>query len=130
MRACLKELHSPDIQNLEDWHQDGDAFGFLLQAMIGPADGDGMESFDLLVCSPLWLSGQMADTGIRSGEHMVLMPRYDYRILRCYLEPRIAAYEADTWADLATKLGRIGCWEFAEYRALPEGQDPSSTKER
>jgi hypothetical protein len=118
MRAQLKELHSPDVPNLEDWMPDDGAFRFLVQAMIGPLDGEGMESFDLCVCSPLWLVGEMAGKGIRSCEHMVLMPFYDYRLLRNFLEKRIAACEANNWPELAAKVGRIGHWEFDNYKPL------------
>ena len=49
MRAKLKGLHSPDIDNLENWSSGKKPFGFLLQAMIGPGDGPGEESFNLTV---------------------------------------------------------------------------------
>ncbi len=119
MRARLKELHSPDVQNLEEWLPAGEAFGFLLQAMIGPSDGEGMESFDLTVCSPHWLTKQMENVDIRSCEHTVLIPRYNYLLLRNYLDRRIAACEADNWPELATKLGQIGRWEFEDYQSRP-----------
>jgi hypothetical protein len=47
VRATLKGLHSPDIEDLERWVPNGEPFGFLLQAMIGPSDGSGAESFTL-----------------------------------------------------------------------------------
>ena len=94
-------------------------FGFLLQAMIGPTDEDSAESFGILVCSPGWLAREMSDTGIRSGEHTLLMSRYDHRLLLRYLERRVQACEAPTWRELARQLGSIGLWEFYCYHPAP-----------
>ncbi|WP_366097976.1 Imm8 family immunity protein [uncultured Bartonella sp.] len=56
MRAILKRLYSPDIYNLESYiPPEEENFCFLLQAMIGPLGGDGEESFDIEVFTPMWL---------------------------------------------------------------------------
>ena len=116
MHARLKSLHSPDVLDLPGWSPEDEAvFGFLLQAMIGPTDGDGAESFNILVCSPGWLAREMSDTGIRSGEHTLLMSRYDHHLLLRYLERRVQMCEAPTWRELARQLGGIGLWEFDGY---------------
>ena len=120
MRARLKSLHSPDVLDLTGWSPEDEAvFGFLLQAMIGPTDGDGAESFDILVCSPGWLAREMSDTGIRSGEHTLLMSRYNHRLLLRYLERRVQTCEAPTWRELAQQLSSIGLWEFDGYHPAP-----------
>jgi hypothetical protein len=120
MRARLKSLHSPDVANLQDWSPEDEAvFGFALQAMIGPEDGDGAEAFDILVCSPGWLSNEMTDTGVRSGEHTLFLTRYDYHLLHRYIERRAGACEAATWPELTRQLGRMGHWEFDAYQPRP-----------
>ena len=117
MRAKLKGLHSPDIDDLEHWSPDSDSFGFLLQAMIGPADGSGHESFDLIVCTSDWFADhEMAEAPIRSGHHTLFVKRYDYRMLKAFIERAVHAVEADSWSGVAEKLSWLGNWEFANYR--------------
>ena len=40
MRAELKRMHSPDVDNLASYHPQG-SFGILVQLMIGPEDTPG-----------------------------------------------------------------------------------------
>ena len=126
MRARLKLLHSPDVSDLATWMPDDEAvFGFLLQVMIGPSDEEGAESFDIIVCSPRWLERDISDTGIRSGEHLLIMTRYDHRLLLRYLERRVHSCEAPTWSELAKQLSRFGSWEFDGY--CPSASMPASS---
>ena len=122
MRARLKDLHSPDVDDLARWMPDDTAvFSFLLQAMIGPSDADGAESFEVVVCSPGWLAQTMLTEEIRSLENMILMSRYDYPLLMRYVLRRVQRCEAPTWQGLAQKLGRFGKWEFEDYvPSLPD----------
>ena len=114
-RACPRKVLAQPLHNLADWMPDDEAvFGFLLQMMIGPKDAD---SFDVLVCSPASLAQEMASTGIRSGEHMLFMSRYEYPLLLRYIERHVQSCEALTWPDLAKTLGRIGRWEFDGCRS-------------
>jgi hypothetical protein len=72
MEAQLKSLHSPDVPNLESWvPEDPASWVFLLQAMIGPKNAEGEESFDIMVCTPSWLATTLSTDGIRTGEHML-----------------------------------------------------------
>jgi hypothetical protein len=47
MKAELKRIHNPDIDNLSEYYpNDPENFSFLLQAIVGPLGEDGEESFD------------------------------------------------------------------------------------
>jgi len=115
VRAQLKSLHSPDVADLAGWAPGKAVFSLSLQAMIGPSHEESAESFDILVCSPAWLAREMSGISILSGTHKLIMNRYDYRVLRGYLERRVAAVEAPTWPELARQLGSLGRWEFDGY---------------
>ncbi len=123
MRAKLKRLHSPDIQDLENWSPGDQYFGFLLQAMIGPDDGDGEESFSLTVCTADWFRDHCMGHGIRLGSQTLLVVKYDYTSIKRFLERAAQRVEADNWRSLAQRLSWLGEWEFADYQAASAGQD-------
>ncbi len=41
---------------------------------------------------------------------------FHWQSLLSFLQRRVASFEADTWPELATKLSRLGYWEFEDYR--------------
>jgi hypothetical protein len=116
MRAAVRRLHSPDVDDLREYVPgDPDVFGFLLQIMIGPEDGPGEESFDVYVCTPKWLMAKHGNGDIVEGTHMLIVFRYDYRLLRAFVEDKVRATEGTTWSDLARHLSLFGRWEFHDY---------------
>lgn len=53
VQAVLKALNSPSIFDLPNYMPENEnSFAFLLQAIIGPKDEEGEESFDIEVCTP------------------------------------------------------------------------------
>jgi hypothetical protein len=38
------------------------------------------------------------------------------RALRVWLAARMQEVEADTWPEIGERLGRLGSWEFEDYR--------------
>ena len=115
MRAKLKKLQSPDIQNLESWSPGGEPFGFLLQAMIGPVDGSDEDAFDIMVCTPEWFATEMmAGQPVLSGIHTIFVASYDYHALKSYLQRAAQRYEEETWPEIALRLSWLGHWEFAD----------------
>ena len=53
MRAVIRQFHSPDALDLDHYvPNDPKDDAILLQVMVGPSDGPGGESFDVLVCTP------------------------------------------------------------------------------
>lgn len=118
MRPQLKAVHSPDIEDLERFAApDRERFGFLLQLMIGPESLDGQESFDVVVCTPGWLSERAAEAGVLSLRHHLVVERYDWGQIRQFVEKYLESIEAESWDAVAERVGRLGRWEFEDYDA-------------
>lgn len=117
IRAELKRLHSPDVDDLKGYSpEESDNFGFLLQAMIGPADCEGEESFDMVVCTPEWLKRTYPATEIILGCHYLIVFRYDYENLAGYIARFAERCSGESWRDVAQQLTRLGKWEFEDYQ--------------
>jgi hypothetical protein len=115
MKAKLKRLHSPDVDLQSFWPENPQCFSFLLQAMIGPVDSEGEESFDIEVCTPEWLRSQYSDTDVLPGRHLLIVFDYDLDRIKNYISRYCERCEADNWEGLASKLSRLGQWEFEGY---------------
>jgi hypothetical protein len=115
--AQLKRLHSPDVADLATYEPpDQGMFGFLLQIMAGPSGEDGEESFDVVVCTPSWLQERLDLTAVIIGRHYLIVHRYDYQVLRTFLADYCEKCRGDSWPEVAEQLGRLGKWEFEDYR--------------
>jgi hypothetical protein len=116
MRGELKRLHSPDIYDLKNYRpEEPDNFGFLLQAMIGPANQEGEESFDMVVCTPEWLKRNHT-AEIVLGRHHLIVFEYDYEGLAGYIAAYAKKCTGESWQEIAQLLCRLGKWEFEDYR--------------
>lgn len=117
MRAVLKGLSfDPDPSDLSDDPAD---FVLLARMIVGPPDSPGEESFDVTVCTPEWLARacRQADGIFDARHHIVVsLDEFDQRALRSWLAARVQAIDADSWSDIGEKLGRLGLWEFEDYR--------------
>lgn len=117
MKAEIKVLHSPDLDDLRTGKPaDADNFGILVQAMIGPAGEDGEESFDIMVCTPSWLTSKLAEEGWVWGRHHLFVPRYDYVAINSAIQALCDAAEGESWDHVAAFLARYGQWEFEDYQ--------------
>lgn len=117
MKAELRYLHSPDVDDLKSWTPLGD-FAILVQMMVGPHDGEGEESFDLTLCTPGWLATRVREDWIIDCRHHLVVDAYEYGRIERYLRERVGACEGSTWHEVGERLGRLGYWEFEDYRAL------------
>lgn len=117
MKAQIKYLHSPDVYDLAS-HQpeDKDNFSFLLQVMVGLEHTEGEESFDIIVCTPKWLMDKHSRQDVIFGLHRIIVFEYDYERLLTTLRTYIESLDEDNWIELGEKIGRIGKWEFQDYR--------------
>ncbi|WP_339507057.1 immunity 8 family protein [Pseudomonas sp. EA_15y_Pfl1_P102] len=116
MKAELKRVHSPDIYNLESYHPEcSDNFGFLLQAMIGPAGEDGEESFDIEVCTPKWIEKNLGEDEILLGTHYLIVREYNYQKIVHAIEKFLLDCSGANWIEVSRKVSRLGLWEFEAY---------------
>jgi hypothetical protein len=121
IQAEVKRLHSPDVYDLATYvPDDPENFAFLLQVMVGSAGADGEDSFDVIVCTPRWLSDRLLPTKIMLGRHHLLVKQYDNTRLLQFLISFASGCRGATWEEVALRLGRLGKWEFEDYRELED----------
>ncbi len=113
----IKYLISPDIDDLESFipEKKGE-FCFLLQMMIGEKGIEGEESFDITICSPKWLQNNLSEADLLIGRHSIIVQQFYYPQIFNFLNEQLNSCQGDSWEEMAKKMGRIGCWEFEDYR--------------
>jgi hypothetical protein len=117
MKAALKSYSSPDVYSLPDYVPDNKkSFGFLLQLFVGPADGDGHESFDVIVCTPKWLSDTHNKDEVVIGRHYLIVFEYNFARIMEEIEAYLDLCIGETWHEIALKVARLGYWEFEDYQ--------------
>jgi hypothetical protein len=116
MRATVRGFHSPD-EDLESFApQDPSDVGLFVQVLVGPQGEEGEESFDLMVCTPRWVERWVGNNGPLVGRHHLFVEAWDADRVRRYIREVVESEEASSWSELAAKIGRLGKWEFEDYR--------------
>ena len=116
MKASVRRFHSPDVWDLAEYEpEDPEVFGFLLQVLVGPDNGPGEESFDIVVCTPGWLACEIGRGQLRWGRHQLLVHGYDWERISQFVRNEFESPEGETWPEVAEQLGRFGRWEFEDY---------------
>ena len=117
MRAVLKRLDlAPDPSTPPG---DPSEFALRVRMIVGPPGSPGEESFDVTVCSPEWLAKTCREVGgiYNARHHLVVdVDDFDVRALRAWLAPRVQEVQAESWSEIGERLGRLGYWEFEDYR--------------
>jgi len=117
MRAELKGVHSPDAPTFPAWTPpDPTHFQFLIEASIGPADGDGADDFGFLICTSSWLEGIAKVDGPTWGLHRLVVATYDAEVIVGEIAALCRRVEGQNWSELSLKLAQFGAWEFDGYR--------------
>lgn len=117
MKAMLKGLHSPDVDNLQNFQpEEEDNFSILFQLMVGPSDSEGEEAFGVQVCTPLWLLTESRTEDVLIGRGLLIMRQYNYNKIANTFSRFCESCTGRTWEEVATKVSRIGFWEFEDYR--------------
>jgi hypothetical protein len=69
-----------------------------------------------MVCAPQWLAVSIGPS-VLIGRHHLIVNRYDFRSLKQFLDDYCSKCTGNTWQEVAEQLGRIGKWEFEDYRS-------------
>jgi hypothetical protein len=96
--------------------EDPEKFGILVQVIAGPAGEQGEESFDVMVCTPSWLSDQIGPMDVTVGRHYLMVKQYNFARLLQFVSNFAAECTGTTWDEAALRLSRLGKWEFEDYR--------------
>ncbi|WP_427887941.1 Imm8 family immunity protein [Kribbella sp. GL6] len=116
MKAAVRLVYSADVEVQTYVSPDPDDDGVWVRFIVGPEGGPGEESFDVLVCTPLWLRRVVRAEGPQVGRHHLIVDPFDLRLAIGFLLRRFEELEAPTYDELAEKLARLGLWEFEDYR--------------
>ena len=118
MKARVVAIFSPDVDVASHPPSDPADDGLALTMYVGPEDGPGHESFDLVVCTPRWLERVVRDQdGPLVGRHYLIVEAMDLERVLAFLREQVETAQAPTWSELASIVGRLGRWEFEDYRA-------------
>ena len=117
MRAELRSFHSPDVDDLATWRpEDPTCFSLFVEALVGPAGGEGAESFGFTFCTLASLALEYGDAPAVHLRHRILVQRYDFDVVKRTLDDVVRRATGDTWDEVACKVARYGYWEFEDYR--------------
>jgi Immunity protein 8 len=115
MRAYLHLIQSPDVEDLTTYEPSETSFAVFLQLLVGPGPDreGGEESFNLTVCSPDWLRDAVQPV---VGRHLLIVNRFQFAEIESFILKYIDSCEGDDWDQVAEKIGRLGRWEFEDYK--------------
>lgn len=120
MRAELRSLHSPDVEDLSSFNPHDAPFCVFIEAIVGIEGGSGEESFGFSVCNPAWLEYNV--TGARTydwNRARLVMNSFDIERVETAVRELCARAEAQDWRSVAQVLSRYTLWEFEDYKSGP-----------
>lgn len=124
MRASLKGVLSPDVENLENYiPENPKVFAVLLQLLVGPSGEEGEESFEVVVCTPQWFLKNYHTSEVLIVRHKIIVFEYNYQRIIEAITKYISSCEGKDWPELGGKIGRLGYWEFEDYDPGGKGSE-------
>ena len=97
--------------------ENGECFSIEIQVDVGIKGQEGAEIFSFNVCTAKWLEENYKDE-IVFLRHIILVPYFNYEMLKNRIEKLIKSIHAETWNEYAEKLSRYGYWEFEDYQDI------------
>jgi len=115
VRAVVRHFISPDVDLENFYPDDPENFSFLLEAIVGPDDGEGDELLQLNVCTLASLRSTVESDRILFGRSLVIVGTSRISEILDAVRSAIERVEADSWAKAAARLARLGHYEFEDY---------------
>lgn len=117
MRATIKSYDSYEVEDFRTFYpEDPAVFAFSLNLEIGPVNQKGADLFRITVVTPEFLRLQYPGDACYLLRHYLLVKDYDFASIMALLTKYVNSLEAETWEQLAEKIGRMALWEFEDYR--------------
>lgn len=116
MKAIIKSFYSSDLDVESYRPRDPLDEGQWIRLLIGPEDGPGEESFDVLVCTTRWLARDIHRDHVQMLRHTLVMEVFDLELAMRRLRREVGLATGATWQQLLLSLVQIGRWEFDNYR--------------
>jgi hypothetical protein len=117
IQPIIKGFYSSDVDNLSTWSPASPKEVYYpLELSIGPKDDQRADLFHVLVASPEAIRSRFANSlKCRSGHHLLLVAEHDWPSIARYCEDVVRDCAADTWDEVAVRLGRHFRWEYEDY---------------
>lgn len=115
MRAEIRRIGGDDFGDVSSWQPDSAEWSQLVRVLVGPAGDPGEESIDILVCSVPWIASLVERDGLVDGRHHLIVDRFDWPMVKAYIERRVHQCTGKDWGEVSSKLSRLGFWEFEDY---------------
>ncbi len=116
MRAAIRSYDSYEIEDLQtDKPDDPLIFAVSINFEIGPADSVGADNFRITVASAEFLRHQYPGDDCYFLRHYLLVKEYNFSRILALMTNYVNSLEAETWEQLAEKIGRVALWEFEDY---------------
>jgi Immunity protein 8 len=116
MKPTLKGLSSIDLPDGTSLPEDPGDCWVVVTASIGLAEDEGSDDFTLYVCTPRRLDRVVADESQLWGQHLLIVERFDWSVVRTAVEKMCDEITDETWDAIASRLSRYAAWEFEDYR--------------
>jgi len=120
--AFVKRIGIGSIEEPPEKFVPSDPESFSEDVVIhyGNSENDGANYVHVRLCSITWLQDHMAADAVLRGQNLLIMKRYDGRLLRSALENYAEKCRANSVRETYAKLARLGSYEFEDFN------DPNS----
>lgn len=98
-------LHEPE---------DSEVFAEVVQIDIGPKASKGSDTFSIRVATPKALLSMEDNKGVIAQRPLLVVKRFEFSVIREWLEETVRSCEANTWVECIENLKRYFDWEY-EY---------------